>query len=398
VGVLAETALRGAVEAVYRRLPVVSGKVGRDWVNLAPYWKVRGRFDARSVALRVASAEGEAEAEKLFVEHVNTPLEGERQHVRFLLVKVGEGRSRLGMVFDHRLFDAFGAEAFLRLIAETHEGRLEEFAGNIRQTEPAHLDQWKKRFAAGKKLGAVLRELTGHTVAALRMPRAGVRRRVAFVHERLSAEETEAFINKAGVEIGAPIVLPSAAARAVAAVRKALPAMPLEGTHTMLFTTLTSRVPGREWEALFFNPYAFVPLSAENGAGGSVKELSVLMRDQFFQLIKKGVPGAMFDAALLGRIFPRWVVNKVMRRMGQGRFCTFYFACVKETGFGAKTFLGLPVRELVHTPQAFSPPGINLCMTFFEGRFNIVLSYLEGVVTEGEARGVVAEFRAMLVG
>ena len=77
--------------------------------------------------------------------------------MRFLLIRQGAGRSRLGMVFDHRMLDAWGAEAFLRLLDETWRGRLEEIAPQIRQTEPAHLDHWGRRFEGGRAWGSCWR-------------------------------------------------------------------------------------------------------------------------------------------------------------------------------------------------------------------------------------------------
>ena len=64
-------------------------------------------------------------AEKLFSDHVNVPFKSKLQHLRFLLIRIGRQRSRLGMVFDHRLLDAFGSEMFFRLIDETSRGNLD---------------------------------------------------------------------------------------------------------------------------------------------------------------------------------------------------------------------------------------------------------------------------------
>jgi len=51
----------------------------------------------------------------------------------------------------------------------------------------------------------------------------------------------------------------------------------------------------------------------------------------------------------------------------------------------------------VHTPLAFAPPGMNLCMTTFAGRFNLVLSYLEGAMDDASARKILERFKASLI-
>ena len=49
------------------------------------------------------------------------------------------------------MLDGFGAEAFFRLIDLSWAGKLEEVAGKIGQSEPAHLDHWMGRFRPGRK-------------------------------------------------------------------------------------------------------------------------------------------------------------------------------------------------------------------------------------------------------
>jgi hypothetical protein len=399
-GRLDDGALRGILDAVGRRLPLIQGRVARDGINLAPYWKIPRVFRPELLPLRVVElpAAAAAESERLFSEHVNTPLSGDSQHLSFLLVRLGGGgQSRLGMVFDHRLLDAWGAEAFVHLVNEAAQGRLEEAAAPIRQTEPAHLDRWPARFKAGRVLGEMFARLGQEEACALAPPPFGASRRVAFVHDCLSAEESARFLERAEEEIGVPILLPAAAARAVLAVRRALPTMPLPGSRHLVFTTVSTRPPGREREALFFNPFAFLPFVAPTGSvPPAPAELAAVLRDQFFDLMRREIPQAMQDATALGRICPLGLLGEIMRRVGGGRVCTLYFACLRDSGYAGDTFMGLPVEDLRHTPRAFSPPGLNLCMTWFRDHFNLVLAYVEGSLNAAAAQVILREFKALL--
>jgi hypothetical protein len=86
-----------------------------------------------------------------------------------------------------------------------------------------------------------------------------------------------------------------------------------------------------------------------------------------------------------------------MRGIGQGRFCSMYFTCLRESGFPGQSFLGLPVENLIHKPLAFSPPGMNLCITYFHGGFNLVLSYVEGSLSASSANAIMEQFKSSLL-
>jgi hypothetical protein len=171
----------------------------------------------------------------------------------------------------------------------------------------------------------------------------------------------------------------------------------LSGSQYLLFTSANMRGPGEEWASIFFNHFSFVFFAAPNDENKTVKQTAVLLRDQFFQHIKDKIPFAMQDAAVLGRIFPRSLVARVINSMFKGRMCSFYFACLKETGYPGESFMDLPINNLTHTPLAFAPPGMNLCMTYFANRFNLVLSYLDGAMEDVTARQIMQTFKNSLV-
>jgi len=205
-GRLEDQPLRAALEQISRRFPLIHGHFARDWFNLAPYWKISAAALNASIPLQVVDlpSGASAQADQLLVEHVNSPLEHDSQHLRFLLVRIGNEQSRLGLLFDHRLFDAYGVEAFFRLVDETAQGRLEEIAPQVKVTEPAHLDHWLRRLASGKALNRLLVQLQQRDVRALAMPQLTghrERRQIRFVHESLTVEQTTRINQKAFEEI-----------------------------------------------------------------------------------------------------------------------------------------------------------------------------------------------------
>lgn len=394
-GVINQNDLRGALDQISAGIPLVHGRVARDWINLAPYWKPahNGEIPLRVVDLPIDRG---AEAEGLFDDHINRPFESRWQHLRCLLVRIGSARSRIGLVFDHRLLDAFGAEGIFRLMDLAWKGRIEDVLSGIKMTEPAHLDHWQRRLKSGKALNQYLYGLNQKSVSGLNMPRAGLRRRIRFIHEPLTAEESAVLPERAADEIGMPIILPSAAARAIHAMRQVVPSPPQPGEQFLVFTSATNRLPGQEWEKLLFNHFSLMAFSQTNPRPAA--ELAVELRDQFFEQMRNQIPFVMEDAGALGRICPHWIGSRLMGSLFGGRFCTFYFACLRETGFPGETFMGLRVVNLIHKPIAFSPPGLNICMTWFGGHFNVVISYVEGVLSDCDARNLMRIFKSSLVG
>jgi hypothetical protein len=396
-GNLSPKTVRAVLDRLSRRFPLVHGRVARDWLNLAPYW--RYSHDPGLIALKAFDlpAGQETEAERLLDEHVNYPLDSEWEHLRCIVINIGSDRSRLGLVFDHRLLDAFGAEGVLRLLDLSWQDKLEEVAPLVAQSEPAHLDHWLRRLGSGKTLNRFLHHLSKKTVSALNMPAKGIQRQIHFLHAPLTAEETAEFARRATEEIAVPIILPSAAARAIAAFRSVVQNPPLAGDQTLIFTSATSRLPGQEWEKLFFNQFALIAFTSPNNGVQSVPEIAADIRAQLFDQMKLQIPFVMQDAGALGRICPHRVGNRLLNRLFDGRFCTFYFACIRDCGYPSETFLGQRIVNLYHKPLVFAPPGLNLCMTSYANRFNLVVSYIAEAISHSDAAQFLKNFKSSLL-
>jgi hypothetical protein len=395
-GPIDQSHLRAALNQISQRIPLINGRVARDWTNLAPYWKT-GKSAEIPLRMCELPEDNAADSERLFDDHINAPFNSRWQHLRCLMVRIGNRRARIGLVFDHRLLDAFGAEGMFRLMDLAWKNQLEEVLPKIKTTEPAHLDHWPRRLKSGQTLNRYLFGLNEKSVCGLNIPSPGLRRRIHFVHDSLTAEESAAIARRAAEEISVPIVLPSAASRAIAAMRQVVPYFPQSGEQCLVFTSTTNRLPGQEWEKLLFNHFSLMAFSTAQNDSRPANEIAVDLRDQLFDQMRSQIPFVMEDAGALGRICPHWIGSRLMNALFSGRFCTFYFACLRETGFAGDSFMGMPVSNLTHKPIAFSPPGLNICMTWFAGHFNLVISYVEGVLSAASARWLMSEFKISLL-
>ena len=84
------------------------------------------------------------------------------RNLLFNLISQGK-RSFLGIIFDHRLLEARGAEAFLDLLGG--ESGL-SLRGSL--YEPSHLNKWLDKFRAGREINRVFLNLTEGRSTALR--------------------------------------------------------------------------------------------------------------------------------------------------------------------------------------------------------------------------------------
>jgi len=144
--------LRKKLSAFLKNYPIVNGRISRDYINLAPYWKF-DRKNSRAPKVEVYDVEAEQMPDEL-EQAVNTHFDDDREHLIFRLI-TSESKSFLVMTFDHRLLDARGAEAFLNMFQLEHEEPGEHYK-KVSVREPAHLDRWREQFDAGRDTARTL--------------------------------------------------------------------------------------------------------------------------------------------------------------------------------------------------------------------------------------------------
>jgi hypothetical protein len=148
-GVPAEDELRESLGRFVGKLPVLGGRTRRDY-RLAPYWKAPSRAERAGFSLDVHDLGAGEDVFPLLEEGVNAPFGSEREHLAFRLIR-REETSQVAVTFDHRLFDAHGAEVFLKMFQQEWEKR-GACTWELRLSESAHLTQWRRKFEAGRQV------------------------------------------------------------------------------------------------------------------------------------------------------------------------------------------------------------------------------------------------------
>jgi hypothetical protein len=220
---------------------------------------------------------------------------------------------------------------------------------------------------------------------------------VRFLHESISPAQAERFVRLAAEESDVPILLPSALARAIRAMGPAFAGTPAAGSHYRVAVSVDCRGPDQKWQRLLFNHISFMGFWSPIDECGPVGQLVPSLRDQLFAQMKEDIPGALRDATMLTRIAPHSLGSRLARGPFAGQEWSFYFACLRDSPFSGDLFLGLPIINLLHTPRVPPPPGLGVCLTFFRGRMNMVLSYLDGVIDDAAAKQLMDRLKSCTI-
>ena len=390
-GRLEENRLRDCVERFAALLPALSGYPSRDWLNLAPFWKIDRPVGHCTVRLLPAQPTPEAALGQL-CKAVNIPFPTRRDHLAFHLVHAGPERSFLGMVFDHRLFDARGAELFLDRLAAFAAGNEEVPPPELTHPhrEP-YLSDWAGKFRAGRNVNRAIRQCGAVNPARLPLP-AG-KPGFEFQFQKLDEAESQRLTGKA-YELGGYLVkMPYLLALAVEAVDRIFLQRELTPEHYVIPVSIDRRATRADNQTLLFNHVSFVYFLISREELGSRESLVKSITRQMYEQTKSRLAKDFEQTMMLMRILPVGVLATLSQRLFGGNFGSFAFSCVGESACRARQFLGHPITNLLHIPRVSTPPGVGVFVNEFAGRMNITTASLSGLLTDSEAKAIGASFQ-----
>ena len=386
---------RKAVAEFTRQFPVLGGRPARDW-NLAPYWKMPRAGAPITVKVETRNGAGQ-DPLAILTERVNTRFVAAHEHLAFRVVHVAEDRHFLAMHFDHRLFDAQGAEAFLDLFHRWYGGEdCRERLARISLTEPAHLCDWMQKFEAGKLLVRRLLTFSKTTPVILPRPVPLKGRGFKFSLIEFDAKDTQSVTERAYKAAGFLMFMPYVQATALQALDEALKTRFAKGQDYLISVSVDSRTPDAAAAKLFFNHVSFLFFSIPAAMVGDRKQVLESIRSQMYDQIKTGFPRALAESSLLMRFLPTHALGRLMLRPLHGEFASLGLACVGKGGYAGCRFMGLDVANLFHMPLVPTPPGFGFFVNQFGDRMNVVLSYIEGMLDEDDLRRIRENVRQLL--
>ena len=364
-----------------RQFPVLQGYVARDF-KLTPYWKIPA-FAERDVTLNVSHIEDSFFPETLLpalVQTANKSFRDEREHIVFHLFTNGK-QSALAMTFDHRLFDARGAEAFLNLFQQNLSSN--GASGDITFTSSMALTQWMRKFLAGRSVNRRIIALSKSTPQSLPFQQGrdkGFRYRLL----TFSKQETSAIYDRAYTEAGYLLESPYILAIILQTVHELFRSKSENGSSYLIPVTTDLR-PGQDpLQEVFFNHVSYLFYQIPVHEAEDRKSLITSFKQQMYDQVKSGFPKDLAEASLLTRIAPLQVLGKLLHLPLKGRMATFVFSHLGKSLYQSTEFMDGSVENIFHMPRVPVPPGLGFFSNYYDSRLNLVISYLDGLLAEGE--------------
>lgn len=382
-GELDDDTFCAAVQRFHAAHPILQGKTVRGW-QLAPCWKIprlrHGHpplipYWRRSMPQDTPVDDVLRELQQSLILPPGKP----GAYTGFTSLRRG-AETFLAFRFDHRLFDARGAELFLRALVEyAQSGTSAAPPPQVCVAEPAHLRPWKTKFESGKQVLRMLRRQRAH--APFRLPQrsscAGAHR---FSLLALDDDQTARFIDQAYEQAGYLMLTAYVAAKALEAVDAFLRAHrePLAGYMIPCSTDLGRQMPSEP----YFNHVALTCFST--AAGGDPPTWPRLFARQFFEQTRDNMPGHFENAWKLARILPAPLFGKLLLGPFRDFAGTFSLANVGGGLSDLTAMGGCRVHNVFHMPLVPPVPGLGFFLNSWQGRINLSLVSFDTVLSAAE--------------
>lgn len=377
---------RTRIIAFVKQFPVVQGRVARD-SKLAPFWMIPAKT-GREITFTVHTVDEQSAADGFLPAletSANTLFLDEQDHLAFHLF-TGRERSLLAMTFDHRIFDARGAEMFLHLLQQDLRDDAPKVSGDIAFSSSAALTGWMKKFLAGRNVNRRIIAMSRTTVPeALPLPAGGNR---SYCHHLLSfnEQETTAIYERAYAESGYLMESPYLLAVIIQGMHDLFAGRRTNGASYLIPVTVDLRPGLDKLQEIFFNYVSYLYYKVPVADAEDRKGLIALLKQQMFDQVKANFPKDLAEASLLTRIAPLPVLGKLMHLPMQGKIATFAFSHLGTSAYQHPEFMGKKIENLYHMPRVPVPPGLGFFSNYYNNRLNLVISYLDGLLSDDDVR------------
>lgn len=378
---LDEQEVRERLNRFVRAFPVLEGTLSRDW-KLSPFWKIAeaSERDAAISFTPVPDLSLPAALLPLVEKTANRRFSDDREHLAFHYFKSKE-RSALALAFDHRIFDARGAETFLNLFQQSLSNG--NPSGDIAFTSTRALTEWMKKFLAGRNVNRRIIALSKSSPKAIPLP-SGNGRGFKYRLLSFSEEETARIYDRAYREAGYLLESPFLLAVVTQTVHELMKDRQEEGESYLVPVTMDLR-PGKDpLEETFFNHVSYLFYQVPLAEAEDLKSLITSLKQQMYDQVKSGFPRDLAEASLLTRIAPLPLLGKLLHLPLKGKMATFVFSHLGKSAYQSKELMGAGVDTIFHMPRVPAPPGLGFFSNYYNGRLNLVISHLDGLLTDDE--------------
>ncbi len=390
---LDEAILKEKLTSFMCLFPCAQGWVSRDY-NLAPYWKYP-RHAKPVIELRCKRCQDKEEAFAVLFKAVNLPFKSKQEHVRFCCVRTPQ-ECYFSLVFDHRLFDARGAEDFLFLFNEFFCGRF-TVNGTVRPVQAAGLSHWKEKFLAGKRINRLFIGLShGASVRHIPLPDKAQGGHFQFRVLTFGKDQSQAITDNAYNTAGYLMLAPYLLAVSLLSVRECFKDYLQDGSDFLVPLNTDIRKRHSGLKQLFFNHLSFLLLRIKDKDIRANKEFISEVTRAVYSEMSSGSTYDLEQASLLLRIAPLVILQGIIGSFMRKQAVSFAFSYVNNSS-GIRDFCGSPLEEMIHTPRMALMSGIGVFFTQFAGNISVTLSFLKGLIKEKDAEQFMAQLEERLL-
>lgn len=391
-----EGEVRDWLGACLGKFPLLGGRARRDF-NLCPYWEMPSHPRKAALAFDVHRLRADEQCLPLLVKGINTPFGSRREHLAFQLI-YGAGNSHAAVKFDHRLFDAHGAEMFLSMLQrDWDEGGT--CTWEPPPCEPAHLSEWRDKFEAGRHLNRALLGLTRNgPPRALPFRPKSTGPGFGFSGISFTERRSQEIIDRAEAEAGYLMAMPYTMALTIQALHSVFVNRGVGSGDYIIPVTMDTRVPGRRSREVFFNHVSLLLFRIEAREVEDFSGLLKSIKQQMYEQTSSGLHRHLLDASLLMRIVPLPMVSYLLKLYLKRDVASFCFSFLGETGHMPGHFMGKRVSRSYHMARVPVPPGLGVFFHHSHGRLSAHLSCARGLMSQVEADTVLEALNSRLGG
>ena len=370
-----------AVQRYASAFPVLQGRAVRGW-QMAPLWKIprRTRPIRVPVTKHVLPSETPLEAiTKRLGQCVAVKSGTPGRYIGFNLIYTTK-KTYLAFRFDHRLFDARGAELFIQgLIHFLNTGEPPTHT-DVPAQKP-NLSPWIEKFKSGQQIIRMLHHQRSELAPFNFSPAEQENFAFRFSVIPLSKTQSDQLLERAYREAGYLMLTPWLADRMTSALDKLKPASGKKMKGYMIPCSADLR-SGSDPQS-FFNHVAFICLSRKAGppqTGSWAQQFS----KQFVEQVKMEMPRHFENAWKLSRIIPAALFGKLLRKELNEFAGTFSMASVGEGLSTIEPVAECSVENCFHMPMVPPAPGLGFFVNSFQGHFNLCLTSSTQVLSDKE--------------
>jgi len=369
--------LRGCLNKLQAMFPLLSGKLSRNWFNLAPYWHAPRKAVPKDILTVVQLNEPDQEqaSHRYLTGFLNAPFKDDMPKLAAMLLILPDGSSRLALNFDHRLFDAAGGEQLIAILNDLWNGA-EPDAADFMAAEGPWLNEWRHQFACGRAVNRAALAIRKQGIPSVLSRNPGGSNRYALI--QLDEAALAALVKRADIEAGPMMLTPYLVATIQGALHRIFSERGDSNSICVCPMTVSLR-QGRRDE-LFFNRWSIMPMHSSSNS--SREERLKQQVGLFYAHMKTKLPHCLAKACLLCRPLPLPVIAKFSQKPSSSG--TAAIALLSRMEFDSVSMLGQEIKELYHVPRITPSPGLGIFMNMRCSKLNIALSWTDGVINDDE--------------